>query len=188
MTSSPFHKPTKYSPDRVTPLGSLIICRYCPMGYCIDSASRVVNTKLCHQPFQNVSTECCWYPFRLDSIKYFAFEADRSIVKFLTVVIMATLMSFLWSQPKSVLVLFPICIYYVSLGFYRLYLSPLAKFPGPKLAALTYWVEFYHDVVRRGQYTFEIGKMHEKYGESCLQSISMPGSMEVQVTQFRKVL
>ena len=47
---------------------------------------------------------------------------------------------------------------------YRLYLSPLAKFPGPKLAGATYWYEFYFYVVKRGQYVWEIKKMHEQYG------------------------
>ncbi|KAK5124234.1 hypothetical protein LTR85_001937 [Meristemomyces frigidus] len=41
---------------------------------------------------------------------------------------------------------------------------PLSKFPGPKLAALTLWYEFYYDVVKRGRYTWRIGEMHEKYG------------------------
>ena len=46
----------------------------------------------------------------------------------------------------------------------RLYLSPLAKFPGPKLAALTFWYEFYFDVLLGGKYTFQIGRLHEIYG------------------------
>jgi hypothetical protein len=54
--------------------------------------------------------------------------------------------------------------YLVGLGIYRLYFSPIAKFPGPKLAALTLWYEFYHDVVRGGQYVFKINEMHEQYG------------------------
>jgi hypothetical protein len=54
--------------------------------------------------------------------------------------------------------------YLVGLAIYRLYLSPLAKFPGPRLAALTSWYEFYHDVVRHGKYTFEIADMHKTYG------------------------
>lgn len=55
-------------------------------------------------------------------------------------------------------------LYVVGGAMYRLYLSPLAKFPGRKLAALTLWYEFYHDYFRRGQYTWEIADMHEKYG------------------------
>ena len=50
--------------------------------------------------------------------------------------------------------------------FYRLYFHPLAKFPGPKLAAATLWYEFYYDCILFGQYTFKIGRMHEKYGLS----------------------
>jgi cytochrome P450 len=48
--------------------------------------------------------------------------------------------------------------------FYSVYLGPLSKFPGPKLAAATLWYEFYYDVVLRGRYTFKIKEMHEKYG------------------------
>lgn len=55
-------------------------------------------------------------------------------------------------------------VYSVGLGVYRLYFSPIAKFPGPKLAALTLWYEFYHDVVRGGQYVFKIDELHEQYG------------------------
>ena len=48
---------------------------------------------------------------------------------------------------------------------YRLYFHPLAKFPGPKLATITYWYEFYYDIIRRGQFTFKLRELHEKYGE-----------------------
>ncbi|KAL3430456.1 cytochrome P450 [Aspergillus tetrazonus] len=54
--------------------------------------------------------------------------------------------------------------YVVGLVIYRLWLSPLAKFPGPKLAAATLWYETYYDAFKWGKYTFEIAKMHEKYG------------------------
>jgi hypothetical protein len=55
-------------------------------------------------------------------------------------------------------------VYVLTGGIYRLYLSPISKFPGPKLAALTLWYEFYYDVVRNGRYMWEIEKMHEKDG------------------------
>ncbi|KAF7586777.1 hypothetical protein BBP40_008348 [Aspergillus hancockii] len=54
--------------------------------------------------------------------------------------------------------------YLLVLIAYRLWWSPLAKFPGPKLAAVTQWYELYYDIVCSGQYTFEIMRMHEKYG------------------------
>lgn len=41
---------------------------------------------------------------------------------------------------------------------------PLAHFPGPKLAALSKWYEFYYDVVLKGQFTFQIQDLHKKYG------------------------
>lgn len=47
---------------------------------------------------------------------------------------------------------------------YRLCLAPVAKFPGPKLAALTFWYEFYFDVIRCGSYVYEIERMHKQYG------------------------
>lgn len=47
---------------------------------------------------------------------------------------------------------------------YRLYLSPIAKFPGPKLAAVTWWYEYYYDVVLRGKYIWKIRELHEMYG------------------------
>lgn len=55
-------------------------------------------------------------------------------------------------------------IYAVLLIIYRLYLSPLAHVPGPKLAALTQLYELYYDIVLGEQYTFKIIDMHEKYG------------------------
>jgi hypothetical protein len=46
----------------------------------------------------------------------------------------------------------------------RLYFSPLAKFPGPKIAAASAWYEFYYDYCLNGKYIFEIERMHQKYG------------------------
>jgi hypothetical protein len=55
-------------------------------------------------------------------------------------------------------------IYLIGLGIYRLYFSPLAAYPGPKLAALSNWYEFYYDVICQGQFTFKIQELHKQYG------------------------
>lgn len=57
-------------------------------------------------------------------------------------------------------------LYILSLAIYRLYLSPIANFPGPRLAALSRWYEFVYEVVLRGQFTFHITELHKRYGES----------------------
>jgi hypothetical protein len=54
--------------------------------------------------------------------------------------------------------------YLIGLAVYRLYFSPIARFPGPKIAALTKWYEFYYDVILKGQFTFQIQKLHKQYG------------------------
>ena len=60
-----------------------------------------------------------------------------------------------------------IALLYTIYGvFWRLYLSPVAKFPGSKLAAVTFWYEFYYDAIKGGQYVFEIERMHQVYGKS----------------------
>lgn len=56
----------------------------------------------------------------------------------------------------------------VYVALYRIFWSPLSKFPGPALAALTLWYEFYFDVVKGGMYIWEIKRMHDVYGkDSC---------------------
>jgi hypothetical protein len=78
-------------------------------------------------------------------------------------------------------------LYTICLAAYRLYFCAIAKFPGPKLAALTLWYEFYYDVVKRGKFSFEIEKMHEKYGtvalcfevSTCLTALLSTGPIQV---------
>ncbi|KAI1307124.1 cytochrome P450 [Xylaria venustula] len=57
-------------------------------------------------------------------------------------------------------------LYCLILGAYRLCWSPISKFPGPRLAALTYWYEAYYDLFSNGgeQFAFRINRMHEEYG------------------------
>ncbi|KAK1726273.1 cytochrome P450 [Colletotrichum acutatum] len=56
--------------------------------------------------------------------------------------------------------------YVVSITVYRLFFSPLARFPGPKLAALTFGYEFYYDFFKDGggRYWAEINRMHDVSG------------------------
>jgi hypothetical protein len=55
-------------------------------------------------------------------------------------------------------------LYVASLYLYRLYLHPLAGYPGPKLAAISNWYEFYYDVIQHGKFTAHIQELHEEYG------------------------
>ena len=56
-------------------------------------------------------------------------------------------------------------LWQLILTIYRLYFSPIAHFPGPKLAALTQWYEIYYDVYLNGQFTLHVKELHEKYGK-----------------------
>ena len=47
---------------------------------------------------------------------------------------------------------------------YRLFFHPLAKFPGPMLAAATHKYEFYWDGVKDGQYSNHIADLHKIHG------------------------
>lgn len=58
-----------------------------------------------------------------------------------------------------------VCIYGVGILVYRVYLHPLAKFPGPKLAAVTSFYEGYYEIVQKGLYSRQISKLHDVYGE-----------------------
>lgn len=69
--------------------------------------------------------------------------------------------------PSGALTVFVICVvvYKLSLICYRLLLSPIRHFPGSKLTAATGWYETYLDVFKGGQFTFQIQRWHEQYGE-----------------------
>ena len=68
-----------------------------------------------------------------------------------------------WSQiGLLVVVLFLLYISFLLAA--RFIFSPIAKFPGPKLAASTFFYEFYYDFVCRGRYEFKIEELHEQYG------------------------
>ena len=54
--------------------------------------------------------------------------------------------------------------YCVLVVIYRLTFHPLARFPGPKIAAATRLYEFHYDSTLHGRYWTKIAEMHEKYG------------------------
>ena len=62
------------------------------------------------------------------------------------------------------IVVFSFLLYTARIIFRRLFLNPLSKYPGPKLAAATYWYEFYYEVVKRNRFSWEIERMHDVYG------------------------
>ncbi|KAI9785213.1 MAG: hypothetical protein M1835_003379 [Candelina submexicana] len=91
-------------------------------------------------------------------IDYSGFDdANRSILQRMF------LPQFLWDTPFTVPAI-SLIIYICYGAIYRLYVSPIAKFPGPKLAALTFWYEFYYDVYKRGKYTWKLKELHQDFG------------------------
>ena len=47
----------------------------------------------------------------------------------------------------------------------RLFLHPLARFPGPKLAAVTWWYMTYYEVFKDGAMVEHLDHLHARYGE-----------------------
>jgi hypothetical protein len=72
-----------------------------------------------------------------------------------------------WSKSTIASALLAFCtLYSLAVAIHRLYFSQYAKFPGPKLAALTYAYMFYYDAVAGdGQYMYKIKDLHEEYSE-----------------------
>ncbi|KAE8380237.1 cytochrome P450 [Aspergillus bertholletiae] len=54
--------------------------------------------------------------------------------------------------------------YTLWLVIYRLWLSPIAGFPGAFWPKVTFWYEFYYEWVQPGQYYRRINDMHKEYG------------------------
>jgi succinate dehydrogenase hydrophobic anchor subunit len=79
--------------------------------------------------------------------------------------------AFLFSSERSAisltLLLLPpaLVIYVVGIVFYRLVLHPLAKYPGPHLAAATKWWRTYKDCIEAWSFVHGIEKLHEIYGD-----------------------
>lgn len=76
---------------------------------------------------------------------------------------------FHWSAGSlSLVLLVGLFTYNLGLVIYRLFVHPLAGFPGPKLCAASELHEFYCYIVKGGQWGNSIREMHEKYGTSSI--------------------
>ncbi|KKY30320.1 putative benzoate 4-monooxygenase cytochrome p450 [Diaporthe ampelina] len=59
---------------------------------------------------------------------------------------------------------------------YRLYLHPLSRLPGPKLAAATYLYGACYDVVQEAQFVFKLDALHDRHGPAvriCLLELGL---------------
>lgn len=69
----------------------------------------------------------------------------------------------------SVQAILGLAVVYFAVQFflviYRLVFHPLARFPGPKLAAASYWYEYYYDVSKQGRFIWQIMELHKQYGQ-----------------------
>lgn len=56
-------------------------------------------------------------------------------------------------------------VYWLGVFIYRIWFSPISHIPGPKLAAATFWYEFYYELwPHKFQYLWKIRELHEQYG------------------------
>ncbi|KAI9642746.1 hypothetical protein NHQ30_008477 [Ciborinia camelliae] len=80
-----------------------------------------------------------------------------------------------------------VVLYVATTAIYRLYFSPLAGFPGPRLAALTKWTEVYYELMHGdgGQFVWVYADWHKKYGPIIRIS---PDELHIQDSSFYEVL
>ena len=102
-------------------------------------------------PFVSSSSHCL-------SVVHFLIETSRKSHTMLSISVA--------DVPLPYIILAGVVFYVVGLGIYRLYVSPLASIPGPKLAALTQWYETYYEMCTTptGQFMFHYRELHKKYG------------------------
>lgn len=62
--------------------------------------------------------------------------------------------------------LLSVTVWTILKSVYNIYFHPLARFPGPKLAAASIWWETYVDVVK-GELSLTLIDLHAKYGARC---------------------
>jgi hypothetical protein len=68
-------------------------------------------------------------------------------------------------RSSLAIALIALVAWYIVRTAYRVFFHPLAKFPGPTLAAVTTWYEGWFDVITgKGRFTFHLKDLHDKYG------------------------
>jgi len=66
-------------------------------------------------------------------------------------------------------------VYRIGIALYNISpYHPLARFPGPKIAAASYLYEAYYDWWRVGRYGKVIARMHETYGTFGIDHFQQP--------------
>jgi hypothetical protein len=97
----------------------------------------------------------------------------------------ASSLSDLSAFDVSQTILVIIVVYNITVIIHRLYFSPLAKFPGPKVTAITQWYEIIIDLWNQNfpQY---VKKMHEEHGR--IQTKNLQNKRISMVLIFLKVL
>ena len=84
----------------------------------------------------------------------------------------------IWDVAGGIVAL--IFLYRALVIIHRLFLSPLAKFPGPKLAAATSWYEAFFDL-RSKNFPDVLSDLHGKYGIYLYTLVGTPRLMNFQV-------
>lgn len=77
----------------------------------------------------------------------------------------------------SLYILFFSLVYCLFLGLYRILWHPIAKIPGPMLAASKGLYEAYHDIVQGGTFIKQYPSWHQKYGKKA-RSFSVSCSLQ----------
>lgn len=101
--------------------------------------------------------------------RFYIIRIIWSYLQFLVMSQLQGLLDFVQQRRIQFLLVGLVACAIVSLAIkviYRIKYHPLAKFPGPKIAAATHLYEIAWDYFGYGAYLYEVQRMHERYGMS----------------------
>ncbi|KAH8432118.1 uncharacterized protein LDX57_009764 [Aspergillus melleus] len=90
-----------------------------------------------------------------------------------------------WTPKALSFALTILSFHLLGLAVYRVYFSPLAKFPGPILASLTTWYMAYYDLLYDGYFFKKVQDLHRRYGPIVRIT---PNEVHISDPEFIKVL